>query len=189
MARPQVKVVDTTNYPSFDELFSLIEEPLQASLREQHAVWFPLFKASQGAGHNHHSWHPFGYLDHIQECMVLAVSLYQHLSLTRPLDFTLSSALAVLYLHDIEKPFRYVRGEPNLETKDQRKKFRREFVHKWGIPLSPAEIRALDLVEGENDEYSPNERIMTPLVAFCHACDTMSARIWFDFGISRVKTK
>ena len=64
-----------------------------------------------------------------------------------------------------------------------------QFVFKWEIPLSPAEIRALDLVEGENEEYSPNQRVMTQLDAFCHACDTMSARIWFDFGISRVKSK
>ncbi len=189
MARPQVKDVDTTNYPGFDELFGLIDEPLQTSLREQHSSWLPLFKASQGARHNHHAWQPFGYLDHIQDCMALAVTLYQHLSLTRPLPFSLSSALAVLYLHDVEKPFRYVRNEPNLETKEQRKQFRREFVFKWEIPLSPAEIRALDLVEGENEEYSPNHRVMTQLDAFCHVCDTMSARIWFDFGISRVKTK
>ncbi len=189
MARPQIKGVDTTSYPSFDELFALIDEPLQTSLRVQHESWNPLFMASQGARHNHHAWHPFGYLDHIQECMVLAVSLYQHLGLTRPLPFSLSSALAVLYLHDVEKPFKYVRNEPDLKTKEQRKKFRRDFVHKWEIPLSPAEIRALDLVEGENDEYSPDERTMTQLDAFCHVCDTLSARIWFDFGISRVKTK
>jgi len=189
MARSQIKDVDTTNYPSFDELFALIDEPLQTSLREQHKSWLPLFKASQGARHNHHAWHPFGYLDHIQDCMVLAVTLYQHLSLTRPLPFSLSSALAVLYLHDVEKPFKYVRNQPDLETKLQRRQFRHQFVVKWNIPLSLEETLALDHVEGENEKYSANKRIMSELAAFCHTCDTMSARIWFDFGISRVKTK
>ena len=121
--------------------------------------------------------------------MVLAVTLYQHLSLTRPLPFSLSSALAVLYLHDVEKPFKYVRNEPDLETKIQRRQFRHQFVVQWNIPLNLEEALALDHVEGENEKYSANKRIMSELAAFCHTCDTMSARIWFDFGISRVKTK
>ncbi len=185
MARPQVKSIDTTNYPSFDELFALIDEPLQTCLREQHSVWAPLFKASQGAKNNHHIWKG-GYLDHVQDCMVLAVTLYQHLSLTRPLPFSLSSALTVLYLHDIEKPFKYVRNQPDLETKIQRRQFRHEFALKWNIPLSFEEALAIDHTEGENEDYSSSKRVMSELAAFCHTCDILSARVWFDFGISRL---
>lgn len=185
MAGSQITEFDTFGYLTFKELFKLIDDPLGAKLDELHYDWAALFKVSPGAKNNHHVWRG-GYLDHVLDCMNIAVELYRLFQHRRPLNFSLSSALAVLYLHDIEKPFKYVRSQPDLGTKIQRRQFRHQFVLEWKIPLSLEEALALDHTEGENEEYSASKRVMSELAAFCHACDILSARVWFDFGISRL---
>lgn len=184
MASSQITGFDPIGYLTFKELFKLIDDPLGLKLDEIHNDWWPLFKVSPGAKNNHHIWKG-GYLDHVLDCMNIAVELYRLFQHRRPLNFSLSSALAVLYLHDIEKPFKYVRSQPNLETKIQRREFRHQFVLEWDIPLNLEGMFALDQTEDENEDYSANKRVMSELAAFCHTCDTLSARVWFDFGISR----
>jgi len=45
-------------------------------------------------------------------------------------------------------------------------------------------------VEGVPDsEYTPGERTMGELAAFCHCCDIISARLWHDKGRSRMAKK
>ena len=53
-------------------------------------------------------------------------------------------------------------------------------VKKLKIPLTAAQRNALRYAEGEKEDYHPTKRIMNPLAAFVHCCDTISARIWFD---------
>ena len=45
------------------------------------------------------------------------------------------------------------------------------------------ERNALHYIHGESHkEYDPLVRKAGPLAAFCHAADTLSARMWFDEG-------
>jgi hypothetical protein len=92
--------------------------------------------------------------------------------------------LEVLFLHDIEKPWRgrLEGGQfvviPDLAGKAVRKAFRNLKLAKCRIELSPEQHNAMLYVEGELDDYTPAERKQGPLAAFCHACDNTSARLW-----------
>ena len=147
-----------------------------------------LFKAAPGSSHNHQAWIG-GYWDHIEDCLNIAVILYERLNAVRPLPFSLPDALLVLFLHDIEKPWRYqatrspkyIRVDRGLEGKKARAEFRLKLIKKHGIKLTPEQQNALKYVEGEGDDYTGDGRTMGPLAAFCHMVDTCSARLWFDF--------
>lgn len=156
-----------------------------------------LFSSAPGSGANHHAWEG-GYIDHVRECMRIAESMYEGLSNVRPLPFMLEDALVVLRLHDIEKPFRYFwqhTGYPVyrippvgdfefssfgfLDGKDDRKAFRQYLIAAYGIRLTADQWNAMEYIEGEMD-YSPKERKMDRMAAFCHAVDVLSARMWWD---------
>jgi hypothetical protein len=139
-----------------------------------------------GSSKNHQAWEG-GYLNHVVETMNIACWLYE--TSPRTLPFTLADALEVMFLHDLEKPWKHlaavvVKHEmPQLVTKEQRKAFRAELIQEYGIQLSDEQVNALKYVEGIPDsEYQPGERIMGPLAAFCHCCDILSARLWHDKG-------
>jgi len=75
--------------------------------------------------------------------------------------------------------FRHV----ELKTKEDRRAFRDGMIEEYGIELSDDQKNALKYVEGIPDsEYKPGERIMGELAAFCHSCDILSARLWYDWG-------
>ncbi len=144
-----------------------------------------LFKTVQGSSNNHQAWKG-GYYDHVMECMNFAIYLYDCMSYLRKLDFTISDALLILFLHDIEKPWKYdiVEGKAvikeSLYSKDAQKDFREKQLHKYGIKLTPDQENAMKYVEGEYKDYSPQRRTMNELAAFCHMCDMASARIWHN---------
>jgi hypothetical protein len=54
----------------------------------------------------HQAWEG-GYVDHLQETMNIGIDLYKTFSQRRDLTFTLSDLFIVLFLHDLEKPFKY----------------------------------------------------------------------------------
>ena len=177
------------------------------------------FRPAKGSSSNHQAWEG-GYLDHIAETMNIACQLYNTLNNLRRLPFSLSNALEVMFLHDIEKPFRdspetitplgvsfkqyvdnaYEAWDKSLSLVDKavmsscapgtrinlkaiRRQFRTDIIEKYGIMLTPAQENALHYVEGvPDDEYTPNERMMGKLAAFCHSCDILSARLWYDKG-------
>jgi hypothetical protein len=118
--------------------------------------------------------------------MNLAITLHPTLTALRPLPFSLSDALLVLFLHDLEKPWRQGFGVAqiaagfDLDVAEQRHEFRLMLASRSALVLNDLHVNALDFVEGEGSRYSPEERLMRPLAAFCHACDTLSARLWFD---------
>jgi hypothetical protein len=161
---------------------------------------FPMiFDRAKGSSKNHQAWEG-GYKDHITECMNIACQQYRWMNQARFLPFTLEDALVVLFLHDIEKPFKlegrlyrckYHNGhcgckdEESIEaTKENRKKFRDELIQSWGVSLTDAQKNALEYVEGVPDsKYTPKERTMGELAAFCHTCDIISARLWWDRGL------
>src|SRR5690606_18738444 len=90
------------------------------------------FNKAPGSTNNHQAWEG-GYMDHICEAMNTACALYSALNSRRPLPFTLGDALLCLYLHDIEKPWKYVLGQdeledPDLATKEKRHEFRGKII-------------------------------------------------------------
>ncbi len=140
-----------------------------------------------GSSHNHQAWEG-GYLDHVVETMNLACQLYRTLGGLRTLPFELHEPLEVMFLHDIEKPFKVgdklvYNGTFTPATKSARKGFRADMIYKYDITLTAEQENALRYVEGVPDSaYTPGERTMGELAAFCHACDILSARMWHDKG-------
>lgn len=140
-----------------------------------------------GSSRSHQAW-PGGYEGHIQECMNLARILYERLSQERSLPFSISSAYLVLFLHDCEKPFRRAADAqlvafPWIEARPVKsdKGFQERLIKYYGFKISEQEWNALKYVEGEpSSEYVEGNRLQGPLAAFCHVCDTISARIWHD---------
>lgn len=154
------------------------------------ALWNDLMEhipKAPGSGKSHQAW-DYGYRDHIQEVMNLAYILYERLDGERKLDFTLGSAALVLFLHDCEKPFKRATDEQlqNFPWITERpgksdKTFQRQLIEHYGFDLTDEEWNGLKYVEGENEDYINGERVQGPLAAFCHVCDTISARIWHDY--------
>lgn len=145
-----------------------------------------LFRRVPGSSHNHQAW-PGGYHDHVVETMNIACLLYAAMSAVRHLPFSLGDALLIMFLHDIEKPWKYelddcgeLQVKPGLESKDAQRDFRNELLAEYGIVFTPEQANAMEYVEGECKNYSNRRRVSWPLAAFCHVCDVTSARIWFD---------
>lgn len=174
-------------YASVEALVDRIDNPNGAACRrilEEHRA---LFATVQGSTNNHQAWRG-GYLDHVAEVMNIAVVLYEQLSAKRPLPFSLSDVLLVVFLHDIEKPWKYELGadghlhhKPEMQGKAAHQAFRMEMLTKYGVALTPAHENGLKYAEGELSDYTNKERRMGPLAALAHMCDVASARLWFDF--------
>jgi len=175
-------------YFTIDELVEKIEgqngKVCQQILTENRM----LFEKAQGSTFNHQTWEG-GYIDHVTDGMNLCVHLFEFMSsFGRQLPFTLSDALLVFFLHDIEKPWRIVVDEAgnvsNREgctTKEDFEKFRNEKLAEYGIVLDEAQQNAMKYVEGEYKGYSSTKRAQNKLAAFCHMVDTWSARIWHNY--------
>lgn len=172
-----------------------------------HSDYRELFESAPGSSHNHQAW-PGGYVDHVADAMNTASTLYDTLAATgRPLPFTKADALLVIYLHDLEKPFKFTIDEhghltdnPDIPDKAARAAKREEVMRQYGIELSPQQANAMRYVEGIRDgEYTNQARIMGELAALCHSADTLSARMWYNYpqpegqdewqGASRVNPK
>ena len=165
----------------------MIDEPNRTSCNKLIEDNKERFRVSVGSSHNHQSW-VGGYVDHLCEIMNLAVVFYKTLGDLRPLEFSLSDALLALYLHDLEKPWRYEMNAEgkvvlNPELADKKKTalaFVEQKVKEYNFSLTDKCWNAVKYAEGEKDDYSPGKRISTPLAAFVHLCDSWSARGWYD---------
>ena len=98
----------TTPYLSLEQLLHFLAEPQRTACGRLLEDNRERFLGAPGSSHNHQAW-PGGYGDHVTETMNLAIVLYGRLGGLRPLPFTLADALVVLFLHDLEKPWRYER--------------------------------------------------------------------------------
>ncbi len=182
-----------------------IEEPNRTGCRKLLEENKELFQSTYGSVHNHQTWEG-GYYDHIREVMNLGGELFCMLKeLNRPLSFTLSDVYLVMFLHDIEKPWKYeYDGNGNrviiesLRDKEAQHQFRKDKLGEYGITLNSIQANAMRYVEGENRDYSPDKRVMNELAAICHCADLISARIFYDYpalekdpwsGAFRCKTK
>lgn len=176
-------------YYSLEKMLNMIDEPARSLCFKFLSDNRDMVENAPGASHNHQVWRG-GYLDHIQENMNIGIVYYTLLQKLRPLPFSLSDALLVLFLHDIEKPWKYAGDEADgiqeargLGTKQERHKFRNKKLTEYGFQLTPAQGNALRYVEGELEDYTPSQRVMGPLAAFCHLADITSARIWFNYPL------
>lgn len=167
------------DYRTITDLLKLIDEPNRSACYKLFKDHKERFFKSPGSSNNHQAWDG-GYIGHLEEIMNVAVALHKLMNDFRKLDFTLSDALIVLFLHDLEKPFHYI--EPKIKFGSDREKysFIREMAEKYGITLTEHHLNALKYVHGEGNDYSKTGRVQKPLAAFVHICDAASARIWFD---------
>lgn len=139
----------------------------------------PGVREAPGSSHNHQAW-PGGYLDHVGDTIQIAHGLWifgRTLPTFPPVPFGLSTAALVLFVHDLEKPFKPIGG---WRTKSERLLEKKRLIRNFGFDLSSDQWNAVEYCEGEGADYSSSKRVMGPLAAFCHVCDVMSARIWFD---------
>lgn len=173
-------------YHSLEDLIKMIDEPNQSVCLRILQDNIGLFKTVQGSSHNHQAW-PGGYYDHIVEVMNIGLIIYNQFNSIRPLPCTVSDVMLILFLHDIEKPWKYelINGKaeikPELQDKEKQREFRNKKLEEYGIQLTEEQRIGMIYVEGEHKNYSPKQRAMNPLAALCHIADTASARIWFDY--------
>ncbi|HTM68175.1 MAG TPA: phosphoribosyltransferase family protein [Candidatus Binatia bacterium] len=173
-------------YLAIEDLVDLIDEPNRTACRKLLDANRALFETVQGSTNNHQAW-PGGYVDHVTEIMNIALVDHRAWADIRPWPFSLSDALLVVFLHDVEKPWKYELGPdgqlrhlPAFAAKEDAHKFRAAKLAEYGIVLTDEQQNGMKYVEGEFDDYSNRRRAMGPLAAFCHRCDVASARIWHD---------
>ena len=176
--------------PSYDDLESLLKKidgNNGLACRQILDDYKELFMGAPGASHNHQVW-PGGYNDHITEAMNIVSVLFDVLNTLRNLPFTKSDALLVVFLHDLEKPFRYTYdaggnlvANPSLSDKDSKSAKRNEIISQYGIQLNEQQLNAMKYIEGVREsEYTPGARTMGELASICHCADTISARLWYN---------
>ena len=176
---------ERTSYYAIERMIGMISGPNRSACFRILRNNRKLFQTVQGSTNNHQAWLG-GYFDHVQEIMNIAIALYVELNTLRPLPFSLSDALLVVFLHDIEKPWKYEFHDGQLhhtnafKTKAQAHEFRAQKLKEYGIVLTLEQENGMRYVEGEFEDYSNRQRVMGPLAALCHMADVASARIWFD---------
>ena len=175
-----------SKYYKLDEIIGLIEPSNGDSCRRILEENYKLFSKAPGSSHNHQAWEG-GYLDHVTEVCNIAIALYEPLDSRRKLPFSLSDSLLVLFLHDLEKPWKHsakdfclINPITGLKDKNKIKDFVDAKIKEYSFQLTEEHRNAIKYAEGEGDDYSPKKRIQSPLAAFAHVCDNISARIWFD---------
>lgn len=189
--------IETTTEFEFlelEQLLELIEGLTGTACRALYDDYKELMDSAPGAASNHQTWEG-GYKDHVAQTMNLFRRLFFDMDQNRwlaalPADeqFSLSDGLTVLYLHDLEKSYKYRIAEdgtlidnPDLAHKKVRKEFRQALIASYGIQLKPTQQNALLHAEDVHEEYyNQGERVDHPLAALVHACDLISARVLYD---------
>lgn len=182
-----MSIENRPDYQLFPEIFEQIEPPQREPSIKLFTNYHHEMRSARGSSYNHQAW-PEGYLDHVAETMNIARELYDLLKNLRPLPFTLSEALVVLYMHDLEKPWKHVLNadqsvslHPELADKSTHLAFKLIKAEEVGLVLNDAQLNALKYVEGEGNDYSREKPVMQPLAAFCHMNDVASARLWPEY--------
>jgi len=142
-------------------------------------------QTSKWAQFKHQAWE-WWYVDHLESIMKYADRLYPMMVEVddAELPFTLWDAKLVLFLHDLEKPWKYAgtsEEKQEFSSHDDYQDFINAQIEKYEIALSDNQKNALKYIHGEWDDHNPREVVQWPLAAFVHMCDTWSARIRPDF--------
>ena len=174
------------NYHTIEQMLEMVDEPNRSACIRILVLNRKLFQTVQGSTNNHQNW-PGGYFDHIQEIMNIAIVIYERLSSIRPLPFSLSDLLLVVYLHDIEKPWKYelrddgqLHHKATMKNKEDHQRFRMAKLTEYGVVFTPEQENGMKYAEGELNDYSNRRRVMGPLACAAHMCDVASARLWFN---------
>lgn len=192
------------NYLLIEQLIDLIDEPNRTICHTILKDNRTLFEQARGSTYNHQTWSG-GYIDHVTDGMNYARHLYTFdEAFGRPLSFSMSDALLIFFLHDLEKPWRILvdaegkaSNREGITTKADFKQFREEKLVSYSLILTPNQLNGLTYVEGELADYSSSRRVMNELAAFCHKVDNWSARGWHNYpkvtgdewvGAGRVRT-
>ncbi|HLC52456.1 MAG TPA: hypothetical protein VJI98_04395 [Candidatus Nanoarchaeia archaeon] len=170
-------------YYSLKELINRVDEPNRSICLKLLDDNREKIENALGSAHNHQNWEG-GYVDHLTEIMNIAIILYNSFSKLRKLSFALSDALLLLFLHDLEKPWRWIKDDqnnwiknPNMIDKEiHGKEFVENKIKEYDFQLTDDHWNGLHYVEGEKGVYKEGERTQKPLAAFAHLCDTWSAR-------------
>ena len=178
-------------YYDAETLLGMIEGSNGDACRRMHSDFIDKFVAAPGSRHNHQYW-PGGYYDHVTEVMNLGLTVYDTYNSRRPLPFSASDVLLIVYLHDLEKPFVYTYNEDGsidknlaLLEKADREAFKKKMIDEYGIELSPMQDNALEFVEGMRDhKYKNTARVMGELAVVCHIADLTSARLWYNHPLA-----
>ena len=134
------------------------------------------FSKAMGSSKKHHAFEG-GYAKHIADTMRIAGKLYDSLN-EYSLPFILQDVYLVLFLHDLEKAWKY--SEPRINvSKEEAEAFRQQIISDYEIELTDDHKNALRHIEIEKD-YNPHIRKQGPLAAFCHSCDNLSARLFYN---------
>ena len=177
------KKLDEKEYLSIEELLMMIKEPYREKVFRIFRDNEKVFREAKGSRAKHQAWKG-GYLDHLQETMNIAIILYHTLNARRPLPFSLSDALLVLFLHDLEKVW-IGKGYRQLPEDERCKIVVGLLSKKYGLRLTSEQLNGLRYVEGEKEDFHPTKRVQKPLAAFAHICDIISGRIWYAFPAVR----
>jgi hypothetical protein len=176
---------------TIEEMLDMIDRPNQLACKAILSNNRELFQTVPGSTNNHQAW-PGGYIDHVCEIMNIAIVLYREFNGIRPLSFSLSDLLLVVFLHDIEKPWKYVLNaesklehRPGMQTKEDHQKFRIAKLKEYGIKLTPEQENGMKYAEGELNDYTNQHRVMGELAAMAHACDVLSARLWHNHPLEK----
>lgn len=180
--------MSTPKYFRMEEALNFIDEPNRTACLKILNENRKLFETIPGSTHNHQTF-VGGFYGHIEDCLNYAYYLYDFdASFGRPLPFSKSDALLIMFLHDLEKPWRIevlddgtVRNRLGLDTKAAFKEFRERKLSEYNVKLDGNLLNALTYVEGELSDYSSTHRVMNELAAFCHKVDVHSARIWYSY--------
>ncbi|MDQ5929544.1 MAG: hypothetical protein QG594_1323, partial [Bacteroidota bacterium] len=87
------------------EYLKLIEGSNGDGCRAMFEKYQDIFVRAPGSKVKHQAWEG-GYILHLRQCMALAEFLYEPMKRVGGIDFSLSDAILVLFLHDLEKPFK-----------------------------------------------------------------------------------
>ena len=168
-------------YKNLEYFLGQIDEPNRAAAKNLLETYKDIINTAKWSQVKHQAWE-WWYRDHLQEICNIAWEMYCTFNKRRKLPFSFSDVILVLFLHDLEKPFKYAWSE---EQKEQLKSYWKNYqqfivdtASQFWFTLSEDHLNALKYIHWEGDEHNPTERIQKPLAAFVHDCDTWSARWW-----------
>ena len=168
----------TLEIKEIDCYLGLIRGQNGIACRKMFAKYKSVFEKAPGSKVKHQAWEG-GYVQHLCQTMALAEFLYEPIKNVGGVDFELSDAIMILFLHDLEKPFKYVLGKV-FHNDAEKSDFIKTMANDFNISLSEKHLNALKYIHGEGDDYSPTVNVQWPLSAFVHVCDVTSARIWYS---------
>src|SRR5436190_24317867 len=99
---------EKSHYLTIDQLLANIEGVNGEGCRRLYDTYRHRFEVSPGSSHNHQHW-PGGYIDHVVDAMNIGAKVYDLYNSLRLLPFSKSDVLLIVFLHDLEKPFRYTK--------------------------------------------------------------------------------